>query len=64
MILVALIVLAFTVFGVIVTFAGCWVKRPKVDWQRLDVMERDVGIGPPYSSEFPKLRPQIKERVW
>ncbi len=62
--LIAIFVLVFVVFGVVVLFSGFFVQRPKADYDRLDELERDVGIGPPFSSEFPRLAKQIKERIW
>lgn len=60
------IVLAFlaVAFGVTVILCGFWELRPRSDYDRIDEVEKDVGIGPPYASEFPQPKKPIKERVW
>lgn len=67
MILIGLIALTFVVglvFALVVMLSGFWMQRPKADFDRIDEMEKETGIGPPYSSEFPKLRKQTEERIW
>lgn len=62
--LIAVFVVGLILFGLVVMLSGFWVQRPKADFKRIDEIEKEVGIGPPYSSEFPRLRERIMERIW
>lgn len=37
-------------------------ERP--DYKRIDEVEREVELGPPYTSELPKIKPFDQDQIW